>query len=41
MLVKTGDPLKSREIMYKVFIQAVILYGREIWMVTDVMMAVL
>ena len=36
-----GDPLKSQEMMYKEVFQAVILYGRKVWVFTDPMMKVL
>ena len=41
MIGKTGGPLKAWEMIYKVVSQAVLLYGREIWVVTDAMMKVL
>ena len=34
-------PIKSREMMYKAIVKAVLLYGREIWVVIDTMMTVL
>ena len=41
VLGKTGEPIKSWEIIYKPVVQLVLLYGSEIWVVTDVMMTVL
>ena len=38
---KMGAPIKAREIMYKAVVQAVLLYGRKPWAVTDAMMKVL
>ena len=38
---KAGALIKARVIIYKVIIQAVLLCGRKIWMVTDVIMTVL
>ena len=33
VLVKTRVPIKTQEIIYKVVVQAVSLYGRKIWVV--------
>ena len=41
VLVNRGGTTKAREMMYKAVVQAVLLYGSEIWVVTDEMMAVL
>ena len=41
VLGKTGAPIKSCAMMYKVVFHAVLLYGSEIWVVTDAMMMVL
>ena len=38
---KIGEPIKGQEMMYKAVVQAVILYGRKIWVATDAMMMVL
>ena len=38
---KTGAPIKYQAMMYKVVFQAVLLYGRKIWVVTYRMMTVL
>ena len=38
---RRGGPLKAWEMIYKVVSQAVLLYGRESWVVTDAMMKVL
>ena len=38
---KMGALIKARTMMYKAVVQAVILYGRKIWVATDEMMAVL
>ena len=35
VLGKTGSPIKDREMMYKAVVQAVLLYRRDIWVVTD------
>ena len=40
-LVEKGGPVKARLEMYRSFFQSVLLYGREIWVVTYVMMKVL
>ena len=37
----TGVPIKACDMMYKAVFQLVLLYGREIWVVTDSMMMVL
>ena len=36
-----GAPIKAWEMIYKMGVQAVILYGSKIWVVTDEMMIVL
>ena len=41
VLGNMGDPIKSWVMMYKVLVQAVLLYGSEIWLVTDLIMNVL
>ena len=41
VLVKTGAPIKSRAMMYKAVVQAVLLYGRIIWVMTDAMIMVI
>ena len=41
VLGKTGAPIKFRAMVYKTVVQAVILFGRKIWMLMDVMMMVL
>ena len=41
VLGETGAPNKAREMMYKVVFQAVLLCGRTIWVVTDMMMLVI
>ena len=40
-LGKTGVTIKSRAMVYNAVVQEVILYGREIWVVTDTMMMML
>ena len=37
----TGALFKARDMMYKVVVQVVLLYGSEIWVVTDAIMKVL
>ena len=37
----TGAPIKSRSVMYKVVVQAVLLYRSEIWLIMDNMVTVL
>ena len=41
VLYNTGSPIKSRSMMYEAVLQAVLLYGIEIWVVMDVSMTVL
>ena len=41
VLGKTGAPIKARAMMYKLVVQAVLLYGRKIWVVTDSIRTVL
>ena len=41
VLGNMGAPIKAWKIMYKAVVQMVIMYGIEIWVFTDVMMAVL
>ena len=41
VLGKTGAPIKAQEMMYMALVQAVILYGSEIWVAMDVTMTVL
>ena len=41
MMGNMGAPIKAQSIMYKAIVQAVLLYGREIWVVTYSMMIVL
>ena len=41
MLGKTGVPTKACAMMYKLVVQAVLLYGSKIWVVMDLMMTVL
>ena len=41
VLGKTRAPIKARAMMYKSVVQEVLLYVREIWEVTDTLMAVL
>ena len=41
VLGKTGDPVKSRVMMYKLVVQPVLLYGSEIWVVTKKIMTFL
>ena len=41
VLGNTGEPIKSRSMMYRAVFQVVFLYGSEIWVVTDMMMTVL
>ena len=41
VLGKTGAPIKARAMVYKVVVQVVLLYGSEIWVVTDAIMKVL
>ena len=36
-----GAQIKAREIMYTALVQAVLLYRREIWVVTNATMAVI
>ena len=38
---KKGAPIKAQPMMYKMVVQAVLLYGSEIWVVIDAMMMVL
>ena len=40
-LGKRGLPIKSQEMMYNAVVQVLLLYGRKIWVVADVMMTVL
>ena len=40
LLRKTWSLIKSQEMMYKAVVQSVLLYGSEIWVVTDTMMTV-
>ena len=40
-LGETGEPVKVREMMYNAVVQAVLLYGRKIWVVMDAMIKVL
>ena len=41
MIRKTGVTLNSQAMVYKAVVQVVILYGSEIWVVTDTIMVVL
>ena len=41
VLGKKEERIKLRAMMYKVVVHMVLLYGREIWVVTDAMMMVL
>ena len=41
VISKTGVPLKSQAMIHKAVVQVVILYGSEIWVVTDAIMVVL
>ena len=41
MLGETGISVKSQVMMYKVLVQAALLYGSEIWVFADSMMIVL
>ena len=41
VLVTAGATVRSRETMYKVVVQTVLLYGRDSWVGTDVMIKVL
>ena len=41
VLGKTGAPVKSQEMMYKLLVQDFILYRIKIWLVMDAMMMVL
>ena len=41
MLGKMGAPIKTHAMMYKAVLQAVLLYGSKIWMVTYAMVTVL
>ena len=41
VLGKTGVPIKSTVMMYKGVVQALLLYVKEIWLVTDSMMVML
>ena len=41
VLGQIGALIKAQQIMYEVLVQAVLLYGSKIWLVTDKMMAVL
>ena len=41
MLTKTVETVRAREMMYKEVVQAVILYGRDSWVLTDEMPTVL
>ena len=41
VLGKRGATIKDWAMMYKVVVQAVIMYGSESWVVTDAMMMVL
>ena len=41
VLVKTGGTVRSRAIIYKGVVQVVLIYGREIWVITDSIMKVL
>ena len=40
-LGKRGAPIKSQEMMYNAVVQVLLLYGRKIWVVADVIMTVL
>ena len=41
VLVKAGINVRSREIFYKLVVQAVLMYRRDTWVVTDAMVEVL
>ena len=41
VLAKTGAPIKACEMIYKVVVQVVLLYGRKIWVVKDAIMTLL
>ena len=41
VLEKTGEPMKSHAMMYKMVVHAVLLYGRKRWVVAYAMMAFL
>ena len=41
MLGNMEPPIKTQEMIYKAVVQAVLLYSRKIWVVTDVMIMVL
>ena len=41
VLVKMGAMVRPRGVFYKLMVQAVLLYGSEIWDITDSMMKVL
>ena len=41
VIVKAGVKIQSREIFYNVVVQVVLIYGSEIWAITDAMMKVL
>ena len=41
VLGKTGAPIKAQEMMYKVLVQNLLLYGIKRWLVMDAMMMVL
>ena len=41
VMVKAGATVRSRAMFYKLLVHAVILYGRNNWVITDLMMKVL
>ena len=41
VLGKTGTTIKAPEMIYKAIVYTVLLYGREIWVVRDVMLKVI
>ena len=41
VLGKMGAPINARSMMYKVVVKEVLMYGSEIWVMTDIMIMVL
>ena len=41
VLVKAGATVRAKDMFYKVVLQAVLMYGSEIWVITEAMMKVM
>ena len=41
VLVKVGATVRSRDIIYKMVVQTVLIYGRKSWLMTDAILKVL